>query len=341
MLKLKAALLSLTALGASMVASPVLAWGNGGHRMIGEEAAKALPTYMPGFLRSPEGVGDIGDFAREPDFWKGAGWVHDTERDSAHFIDLTDEGLTMAGVGLRELPGSRSDFEALLRSKDVKPWKSGYLPYVLADHWQQIVKDFAYWRALTHMEARETDPAKKAWLKTAIRRREALTLRDIGVFAHYMGDAAQPLHLSIHYNGWGDFPNPNGYTTDKIHWAVEGDYVSDAVNNAMVVAAMPAPAPCMDKIELCFAAKLERNFKYVIPLYDLHKAGGFAEGDPRGVEFVTGRLGQGAADLRDVLTDAWRESKTMKFGYPGMTYEDLLAGKGDPWTHIRGDDDKW
>jgi hypothetical protein len=191
---------------------------------------------------------------------------------------------------------------------------------------------------LTYLETKEVNQAKRAWLKTAIRRREALTLRDIGILSHYVGDATQPLHMTIHYNGWSSPINPNGYTTDKIHWSVEGDYVSDNVSNADVTSAMPSPKPCLDKIELCFAAKLERSHTHVIPLYELYKAGGFTKGDQRGIAFVIKRVGEGAGDLRDVLMDAWRESKTMPFGYPGMSYEDLLAGKGDAYAQIRGDD---
>lgn len=326
---------------ALLSASSALAWGPTGHRIVGEEAARALPGYMPEFLRSAQGVGDIGFYSNEPDAWKGAGKVHDFERDSAHFIDLDDDGKTLAGVRLQEVPQSRSDFDALLRSKNVMPWKSGYLNYALVDAWQQVVKDFAYWRGMTYMEAHESDPKRKAWLKEAIRRREALTLRDIGILSHYVGDSSQPLHLSIHYNGWGkEYPNPQNFTLEPIHGPLESAFVSANINNEDVRAAMSASEPCTLAAERCFDAKLERNWKYVTPLYELYKAGGFNEGDARGKGFMVGRLGQGASDLRDVLLDAWRESKTLGFGYPAVTYEDVVAGRGDAWKALRGEDDK-
>jgi hypothetical protein len=31
----------------------------------------------------------------------------------------------------------------------------------------------------------------------------------LGIWSHYGGDASQPLHVSIHYNGWGDYPMVN------------------------------------------------------------------------------------------------------------------------------------
>jgi len=47
------------------------------------------------------------------------------------------------------------------------------------------------------------------------RLREKITLHDIGIWSHYVGDASQPLHVSVHLNGWGNFPNPNGYSDSK------------------------------------------------------------------------------------------------------------------------------
>ncbi len=50
-------------------------------------------------------------------------------------------------------------------------------------------------------------------------------IRDLGVWSHYIGDGSQPMHVSVHYNGWGNYPNPNGYTMAKIHAYFEGEYV--------------------------------------------------------------------------------------------------------------------
>ena len=42
-------------------ANSALAWGDSGHRMIGEEAMRALPDYMPGFLHSAQAISDVGE----------------------------------------------------------------------------------------------------------------------------------------------------------------------------------------------------------------------------------------------------------------------------------------
>ncbi|ESQ83075.1 hypothetical protein AEAC466_14525 [Asticcacaulis sp. AC466] len=331
--------LAAAVLAGTVVAGAAWAWGSSGHRMIGELAIKALPDYMPAFLRTPQAVADVGEYAREPDRWRGAGKVHDNDRDIAHFIDLDDDGNTLAGVSLDNLPANRSDYEAAVRAKGVEPYKAGYLPYATVDAYQQVVKDMAYWRVLTYLEPLEKDRTKKAWYRADRLRREQLMLRDIGILGHYVGDTTNPLHLSIHYNGWGNFPNPNGFTMEKIHSPIEGVFVSRNIKEGDVKAAMAAYLPCTAPIMTCVTARYKASFSQVVPLYQLEKAGGFKDGDPRGQAFITTRLAQGAGDLRDSLIDAWRDSKTMQVGYKIGTYDDFVSGKvTDPWEVLYGDD---
>ncbi len=46
----------------------------------------------------------------------------------------------------------------------------------------------------------------------------SLTMRDIGYWGHFVADASQPLHVTVHYNGWNDekthtaYPNPNAFS---------------------------------------------------------------------------------------------------------------------------------
>ena len=315
-----------------------LAWGDTGHRIIGAEAIRALPSDVPGFLRTPQAIDAVTELSREPDRWRGAGRVHDHDRDPAHFIDLDDEGKTFAGLKLEELPATRSDFDAATRVKGFEPFKSGYLYYSTIDAYQQVVKDLAYWRVLNYLSETETDPEKKAWYRTDLVRREALILRDIGILSHYVGDATQPMHMSIHYNGWGDFANVNGYTKERIHVPLEGPYVRSVVTAETVRAGMPAYEACSLKIEQCVQKRLTRNWQEIIPLYELEKAGGFKEGDARGKAYMTKLVARGAADLRDCLMEAWAASKTQGVGYPAKSFEDITSGKvADPYTLLRGD----
>jgi hypothetical protein len=216
------------ALALAAPASSALAWGAWGHRMVGVVAAESFPSDLPAFLRTPDAVAAIGEYAREPDRWKGSGKVHDTDRDAAHFLDIDDEGKMYGGpkFTLETLPPTRADYEKALAAVGHDSWNAGYLPYSIIDGYQQLVKDFTYWRILQAVSTTEKDATRKAYYVADLKRREELLVRDLGVWAHYVGDASQPLHLSVHYNGWGDYPNPNGYTQSRAtHGNFEGPLV--------------------------------------------------------------------------------------------------------------------
>ena len=98
---MKRSLIALAAL--AIVAAPaadVGAWGATGHRLIGVAAMRNLPEEVPAFLRTTQAATEVGELAREPDRWKGAGQPHDRERDTAHFIDLDDSGRVINAQGL-------------------------------------------------------------------------------------------------------------------------------------------------------------------------------------------------------------------------------------------------
>lgn len=328
-----------------LVAAPavdVAAWGAGGHRLIGVAAMRALPDDLPAFLRSPGAIADVGELSREPDRWKGAGQPHDRERDTAHFIDLTEDGraMTAAGPSIDELPRLKSEFDAALVAAGLDVNDVGYLPYAIMDAWQNLGRDFAYWRVLSAAEARETDPGKRAWYREDRIRREALILRDIGVLSHYVGDGSQPHHTTIHYNGWDrNTPNPEGFTTSRqTHGLFEGAYTARVGRLDAVEAAMSAPALDGFDLRARTAAYLKTTLAEVTPFYRLEKAGGFAEADPRGAAFVTQRLAAGASELRDLIVLSWRESAAASIGWPAVKVNEVEAGMVDPWLSMIGED---
>lgn len=336
--------LMIAAAALMLVSAPAVevdAWGNTGHRLIGVAAMRALGDDLPAFLNTPGAVADVGELAREPDRWKGAGQPHDRERDTAHFIDLDDDGFTMNanGPSIDALPRLKSDYDAALTKAGLNVDDAGYLPYALMDAWQNLGRDFAYWRVLTAAEAREADPGRKAWYRADRERREALILRDIGVLAHYVGDGSQPHHLSIHFNGWGDYPNPEGFTTSRrTHGVFEGEFTSRVARLDAVEAAMtPARLNGFD-LRARTAAYLKTTLGAVIPFYRLEKAGGFRDADPRGAAFVTERLAAGASELRDLIVLSWRESATASIGWPAVKVAEVEAGTVDPWVSMIGED---
>jgi hypothetical protein len=313
-----------------------LAWGATGHRIVGQLGVEALPAEVPGFVRAA--AADIGELAREPDRSKGAGRLHDSDRDAAHFIDVDDQGLVMGGPPLKGLPPTRAEYETALRAAGSDSWKAGYLYYSLIDGWQQLVKDFGYWRALTAAERLTEDPQRKAWYAADRARREALLLRDLGAWAHYVGDASQPLHVSVHFNGWGPYPNPNGYSTARVHAPLEGAFVHDNVRIAEVRRKMPAAYSCACPIEARTLDYLSETHAMVERLYELEKAGAFRQADARGRSFNEMILAAAAAELRDQVVSAWRASAHARVGWPELKVADIEAGAVDPYENLWGID---
>jgi hypothetical protein len=337
--------LSVTLAVAAAVVAPssaAQAWGSSGHRMVGVVGAQSLPSDVPAFLRTPQAVAAIGEYAREPDRWKGSGKIHDTDRDAAHFLDLDDEGRMYGGpkFTVETLPPTRADYEKALAAVGHDSWSAGYLPYSIIDGYQQLVRDFTYWRILKAVSTTEKDKTRKAYYVADLKRREDLLIRDLGVWAHYVGDASQPLHMSVHFNGWGDYPNPNGYTQSKAtHGSFEGPLVKAVATDADVKALVPAYRDCGCSIETRTVAYLTKTFSLVEPLYKLEKAGGMVATDPRAKALVDERLAAGATELRDMVIDAWKASANGKIGYrPETSVADVVSGKADPWFDLYGKD---
>jgi hypothetical protein len=130
---------ALIAAGACLLtASQAQAWGSTGHRFVGQLAAEAFPAEIPAFLRTRQAALDIGEYARELDRSKGAGRLHDSDRDSGHFMDLDDEGrMWVGGPKLTDMPPTRAAYEKALQAVGSDSWQAGYSPYAMIDGWQQ------------------------------------------------------------------------------------------------------------------------------------------------------------------------------------------------------------
>jgi hypothetical protein len=262
--------------------------------------------------------------------------MHDADRDPAHFLDLGDDGRVLGGPALAALPGTREGFDSDLRDVGADSWRAGYLPYSIIDGWQQLSKDFAYWRAEQAAVANLGVGPHRTWLAADAARRETLILRDLGVLAHYVGDGSQPLHVTAHFNGWGPGPNPQGFTQDRLHAMFEGALVRRYVDEAAVRAEMRPYHDCQCLIAQRTAAFLAATSAQVVPLYELQKLGAFGGGDARGRAFTAARLAAGADELRDMVVDAWRASASGEIGYPAVRVADVVAGKIDPYDSLYG-----
>jgi hypothetical protein len=324
------------ALIATLLPSNALAWGSTGHREVNRDAAVSLPASVPAFVRTPAAIAELEALGPEEDRLKGAGESWDKDYDPGHYVDIGDDG-TLGGARLDALPLDMSAYAKAMAASGWDPYRAGYLPYSIVDGWEQVRQDFAYWRAFDYLASHAAQPEARAAYAAARDLRETLTLRDIGVWGHFVGDGSQPLHVSIHFNGWGSYPNPNGYTTAHIHSAFEGAFVRDHVSADAVAllvgdAEPPPTSALLSQAEILAAAGayLKTTAATVPTLYDIEKRGGFDSASPEAIAFTTARVAAGARELRDLIVLAWDNSQYASLGFPPIAVRDILSGTTPP-----------
>jgi len=306
------------------------AWGEVGHMMISHAAAQSLPSSVPAFLRTPEAVLEIGRLGPEADNLKDAGKSEDRDADTGHFLDVGDDG-TIYGVPLNALPPTREAYDTALRAGGSDEYKAGYLPYSIMDGFEVVRKDFAYWRADDYLARNATDPAARAYFSGLRALRETLTVRDIGWWSHFVGDGSQPLHVTLHFNGWDKYPGSQG-----LHAHFESDYVDRNIDQKAVLAHMKPLVACNCTIEAETARYLAATNAQVLATYTLFEQGAFASRTEAGVNFTADRLAAGADELRDLIVEAWRQSEDGSVGYPLIKVRDIEAGKVMPTRRALG-----
>ncbi len=283
-----------------LLTAPALAWGPDGHRIINRLAIEKLPAGVPAFLRSPAALAEIEYLGPEPDRWRNPA---EPELNAAqapdHFINL--ETADMVGP----LPRRRFDFIAALyaaalthpaQATELRPEKVGLQPYAAIEVFERLQSGFREYRNLQRAGA-DTRPA------------EAAVLFYAGWLGHYVGDGANPLHVTVNYNGWVQKENPNQYvTTPGIHAEFESTFVHANIKPADV-APLVAPAHVLRSPFTDYVLYLRASHTQVEHLYALEKAHGFvAAGSPASRHFAAERLAAGASELRDMILTAWENS---------------------------------
>jgi hypothetical protein len=276
-----------------------LGWGSDGHRMINRLAAATLPTEVPEFLRSTYAQDAMEYYGPEPDRWKSRAEAELANAGSPeHYIDL--EWADLIGG---PLPRNRYDFVRALAVAQkahpdlaLSPEKVGLQPWA-ADEWYQRVK--AAMREYRGLRAagKDTRPV------------EAEILFCAGILGHFVGDASNPLHTTIQYNGWTG-PNPNGYTTEHhIHGQMESDFVEANITSKEVRPLIPAVPHVLNDFFDDYVAYIRHSHELVEKSYQIEKAGGFhGAGSAESRAFIEERLAAGATELRDVIYTAWVKS---------------------------------
>ena len=228
----------------------------------------------------------------EPDRWRDE---INTPMNIAQAADHFFDSELWGPIGTIE--SDRYKFMEKVAAKKVALIRVGYLPYAIIEHYGRLVNAFRHWRNATTPEVREAARAD--------------AVHYAGVMGHYVGDATQPMHMSVHYNGWLDnVPNPNNYTRDRgLHARYEAAYVDVAIDAATVRAKVQAPERLKDVFG-SIKQHLIQGFNELEPMYQLEKTGEFNPEQPRpkGTAFIATEIARGATMLSNLWYTAWLES---------------------------------
>jgi hypothetical protein len=298
-----------------LTAHSALAWNAHGHRTVTLLALDRLPAGTPAWIQEVDIRARIADQSNEADRWRSTKLIPiGHEANPEHYIDI--EELAHFGLGLHELPRQRYEaFRAMVLAKaehperfgpadakdpdKIKEWP-GFLPWAIQEEYAKLQSSFNTYRVLEAVN----DPRRATQLEQA---RQNI-IYHMGMLSHYVGDAAQPLHTTIHHHGWKG-ENPRGYSTEfGIHSFIDGKIIEiHDFDHQTLRGYMPAQLPGgSDAWEIAIAA-IDRSFAHVEPLYAMEKDGSIKQESGR--ELIAGRLCDGAATLASLYAAAWEASK--------------------------------
>jgi len=292
--------------GSLFIVQLAVAWDYEGHRVVNQLALVALPSDFPAFVETSEARERIMFLSGEPDRWRNRSddlpLAHFNGPD--HYFDL--EELEEYGLKPEALPVFRYDFTAQLalaraahpqRFPAIDPAKNkdhtrelvGFAPWAIAEYCGKLKSGFSYLKAFQDCSGTAEEVANA----------QQNVIYIMGVMGHYVGDCAQPLHVTKHHHGWVG-KNPNGYTTNSgIHSWIDGGFfrMTGGVEAEPLIGKIrPAkivgdPTKPEDLFRQIMVYLLETQ-KFVEPLYRLEKEGKFTPeyaGSAKGREFLEAR----------------------------------------------------
>jgi hypothetical protein len=291
-------------------------WGVRGHQSANRAAVRGIPADGPIFLREYEDW--IAKTGPVPDSWRGNG-----EPFSKIFEDPNHGWFKEQFAFMTAIPRSRYEFvlrlyDEYLRIREKDPERAaltnvrwtGTLPYAAMENYDRMKSAMRAYRALSANSSADSQ-------------RDAKYLaQDIafymGWLGHYTADGAQPLHDTIHHDGWLG-PNPKQYTTDpRVHGRFESAFVDlIQLTEADLVPLMSQPKQLADPFA-AILAHLDDAASHVEDVYVLDKSGALADkGNEQAGKLVRMQLGKAATLLRDLTYTAWIESAQPAAGRGG------------------------
>ncbi len=307
------------------------AWDYEGHRAVNQLALASLPANFPAFVLTPEAKERIAFLAGEPDRWRNQGDGRNPTDDvvlshvagTDHYLDL--EHLDECGMKAEALPIFRYDFALQLgqaraahpeKFEPIDPLKNrdhsreliGFAPWAITENCGKLRAGFSYLKAFLDYGGTPAEIANA----------QANILYIMGTMGHYVGDCAQPLHVTKHHHGWVG-ANPKGYPTNSsFHAWIDGGFfrkdggiqlekLSPKIRTAKIV---NDPLKSDDLFRKVMAYLLETH-TLVEPLYQLEKDGKLSpqKGDAKaGRAFLEAQLVRGGQMLGDLWFSAWQQA---------------------------------
>ncbi|MBS0661727.1 MAG: hypothetical protein JSR48_00555 [Verrucomicrobia bacterium] len=307
----------------ALLASPTRAWESAGHRIVTQFALDSLPADFPAFVREPAHVKRLLYVSGLPDRWSHAPDLplkHVNWPD--HYLDV--EQIPLAGLDPRQLPSFRNDFivefararaahpenfEAPKPGADLEHSRGwpGFLPWSVTESFYQLKTAFSALKVYRELGTPD-EIANAEWDVTFL----------MGTLSHYVGDLSQPLHTTIHHDGWVG-PNPHGYpTAPGFHtWIDSGliakaDLTFDNLKDRVRPAAPVSLALRSDGRDPVFVETMDfliDQNRFVEPLYQLELARKLGHGSypvsPEGEEIILSQLTKGGRYLGALWLSAW------------------------------------
>ena len=310
----------IAAIAALLFALTAHAWDYERHRLINDLALTTLSKDFPAFVRLPANRERILFLSGEPDRWRN-------NRDRAlrhlnsldHYFDLEyldPYQLKPADLShfryryVEQMANARAHLKLELPEANPDHTKGhpGFLPWAINENYLKLVSAFSYLKVFEKMGTEEEKNNARANV-----------IYRMGILSHYVGDAAQPLHTTKHFNGWvGE--NPKGYTTSRrFHSKIDGGFFrATTAPNAAALQLRLRPAALVkrpaarDNASGLFQASLNfilAQHRLVEPLYQLEKEKKLSVETPAaGRAFMEGQLLKGSQMLGDLWFTAWKEA---------------------------------
>jgi hypothetical protein len=275
---LPVALLALALSAAAPV--HIEAWGFAGHKMIVDRAIDLLPQEIRPFFQKVRTT--VVEHAIDPDTYRTVGFTDETPR---HFLDMDAYGP----FPFTDLPHDYTEAVAkrgldFVVKNGTLPWRAEEMANRLRDAFRQLAS-----------------PNPQPWA------RDDITLFT-AVLAHYVGDAFQPFHACVNYDG--QLTNQQG-----IHARFESELFDRNRDKLRIAPAAVAPVPIAR--ELVFAT-LADSFTSVEPILAADRSavigrtayddGYFARMWEQTGPIMEKRLSGAVTAVASIITQSWTDA---------------------------------